>query len=228
MGPFILLAVLALALVGLAAYITYAVAKKRREAFATMARQLGLSYAAEDPFGVVSEPFALFEKGDGRGAENMLWGTWQDIQLRAFDYWYYEESTDSHGRTSRSYYRFDCAIVPIDAACVRLTITHETLFTRFADALTFHDIEFESEAFNKAYNVKSADKKFANDLIDGRMMNWLLAHGDGYSFEVVGDEVLCYCQKIQPAAFLPLLGTAKAFVDTVPEVVTSLYPRNSG
>jgi hypothetical protein len=145
MGPFILFAVLGLALVGIAAYITYAIAKKRREAFATVASQLGLSYAAQDPFNVIAEPFALFEKGDGRGAENMLWGTWQDIQLRAFDYWYYEESTDSHGRTSRSYSRFDCAIVPIDAACVRLTITHETLFTRLADALTFHDIEFESE-----------------------------------------------------------------------------------
>jgi hypothetical protein len=228
MGPFILFAVLGLAIIGAVAYITYAVAKKRREAFATMARQLGLSYAAEDPFNVVGEPFALFEKGEGRGAENMLWGTWQDLQLRAFDYWYYEESTDSHGRTSRNYYRFDCAIVPIDAVCVPLTITHETLFTRLADALTFHDIEFESEEFNKAYNVKSADKKFANDLIDGRMMNWLLAHGDGYSFEVVGDEVLCYCQKIQPVAFLPLLGTAKAFLDTVPKVVTSLYPRDSG
>ncbi|MDP9330953.1 MAG: hypothetical protein M3P11_09985 [Actinomycetota bacterium] len=228
MASFILIAVLALALVGAVAYITYAVAKKRREAFATMARQLGLSYAAKDPFNVIAEPFALFEKGDGRGAENMLWGTWQSLELRAFDYWYYEESTDSHGRTSRNYYRFDCAIVPIDAACVRLTITHETLFTRLADALTFHDIEFESEAFNKAYNVKSADKKFANDLIDARMMSWLLAHGDGYSFEVVGEEVLCYCKKIQPAAFLPLLGTAKAFLDTVPKVVTSLYPRSSG
>jgi hypothetical protein len=228
MGPFILLAVLALALVGVAGYITYFVAKKRREAFATMARQLGLSYAAEDPFDVIAEPFALFEKGDGRGAENMLWGTWQDLQLRAFDYWYYDESTDSKGHRSRTYHRFDCAIVPIDAACVRMTITHETLFTRLADRLTFHDIEFESEAFNKAYNVKSADKKFANDLIDGRMMNWLLAHGAGYSFEVVGDEVLCYCQKIQPAAFLPLLGTAKGFLDTVPKVVTSLYPRSSG
>jgi hypothetical protein len=68
------------------------------------------------------------------------------LDLRAFDYWYYDESTDSDGRTSRSYYRFDCAIVPIGAACPALSIGRETFFTRMAGALSFHDIEFEDDA----------------------------------------------------------------------------------
>jgi hypothetical protein len=220
--------VLAAAVAGGVVYVGYLIKKKRREAFAVMAAQLGLQYSPADPFGILSEPFALFEKGDGRGVENVMWGSWQGIELRGFDYWYYEESNDSKGGRSRSYSRFDCAIVPVDATCVHLTITHENLMTRLAGALTFHDIQFESEAFNRAYNVKSPDKKFANDLIDARMMTWLLQSGLGYSFEVVGDEIICYCKKLQPAAFLPLLGTAKAFVEHVPDVVHSLYPRNTG
>ena len=217
---------LGLVVVAGAAYLSYLAKQRRREAFATMAQQLGLSYSMQDPFGLLSEQFALFSKGDGQGMENVVYGVWQGIDLRAFDFWYFERTSDGKGGSSKTYYRFDCAIVPIDAACMRLTITHENVLTRLADALSFHDIEFESEDFNKAYNVRSADKKFANDLIDARMMQWLLADGRGYSFEIIGSEVLCYTSKIAPLAFVPLLGTAKGFLEHVPEVVHSLYPVN--
>jgi hypothetical protein len=219
---------LVLIVVGGVGYLAYLAQKKRREAFATMAQQLGLTYAIQDPFGLVSEPFALFSKGDGQGVENVMWGVWQGINLRAFDFWYFERTSDGKGGTSKTYYRFDCTIVPIEAACMRLTITHENVLTRLGSALSFHDIQFESEGFNKAYNVKSADKKFANDLIDSRMVQWLLADGAGYSFEIIGSEVLCYTKKIAPLAFVPLLGTAQGFLEHVPTVVHSLYPLNPG
>ena len=114
----------------------------------------------------------------------------RSIDTKAFDYWYYEESTDAKGHTSKTYYRFDCVVVPIDAACSPLTIDNENVLTRLADALSFHDIEFESEDFNRAFNVKSPDKKFANDFVDARMMQWLLQNGKGTAFEVMGDRLL--------------------------------------
>ena len=129
---------------------------------------------------MLAEPFALFQKGDGRGIENVLAGAYQAVDVKAFDYWYYDESTNSKGQTSKTYYRFDCVIVPIDAACSPLTIDNENVLTRLADALSFHDIEFESEDFNRAFNVKSPDKKFANDFVDARMMQWLLQNGEGH------------------------------------------------
>src|SRR5207245_6873385 len=92
---FALLFVLVAAVAGGVVYVGYLVKKKRREAFAVMAAQLGLQYSPADPFGILSEPFALFDKGDGRGVENVMWGVWQGIDLRGFDYWYYEESNDS-------------------------------------------------------------------------------------------------------------------------------------
>jgi hypothetical protein len=104
-------------------------------------------------------------------------------------------------------------------------IEHENLGTRLATALTFHDIQFESEAFNKAFYVKSPDAKFANDFVDARMMDWLMAHAAGFSFEVDGDELLCSCKRIEPTAIVPLLGTANAFREQIPRVVYSLYPR---
>jgi hypothetical protein len=221
---FILILVLGVTAVGLVAYLSYLSTKKRRLGFQAMARQLGMDYSLQDPFGLLGYPFALFQKGDGRGIENVLSGSWQEIETRAFDYWYYEESTDSNGHRSRSYYRFDCAIVPIQAACPALSIDHETFLTRLADALSFHDIEFEDETFNKAFNVRANDPKFANDLVDARMMTWLLAHAGDLAFEVVGNRVLVAGPKIQPTEIVQVIGTAKAFIDQVPKVVFSLYP----
>jgi len=210
-----------------AIWVSYYLKKKRREGFAFAATQLGLQYAPEDLFGTLAEPFALFEKGDGRGVENVVWGRWQDLEVRLFDYWYYDESTDSKGNRSRTYHRFNCVIAPVDAACSRLVIEHENLGSRLASALTFRDIQFESEEFNRTYLVRSPDAKFANDLIDARMMEWLLANGDGYSFEVEADRMLCFCRKLGPMEMVPLLGTAKAFRENIPRVVYSLYPRTS-
>jgi LemA protein len=202
----ILILVGGVALVGLIGYLSYLSTKRRRLGFQTMARQLGLSYSLDDPFGLLGQPFALFQKGDGRGVENVLSGVWHGLDLRAFDYWYYDESTDSEGRTSRSYHRFDCAIVPIGAACPALSIGRETFFTRMADALSFHDIEFEDEAFNRAFNVRGNDRKFANDLVDARMMQWLLEHGADYGVEVVGNRVLVAGPKISPTELVQLIG----------------------
>jgi len=198
--------------------------KKRQEELAFVAGQLGLSYAEDDPFDLLGEPFELLSRGDGQGVENVLWGTYQGLDVRAFDYWYYTETRNSEGHTSRSYSRFNAVIVPVGAACSNLTIANENVLTALADHVGLRDIGFESEEFNRTFNVKSPDRKFANDLIDARMMAWLLAQAQGYAFEVVGAQVLVYRKRLGPAEVVSLLGTAKAFVDHVPEVVYSLYP----
>jgi hypothetical protein len=210
--------------IGIAAYSYYA-KKKRREDFALVAKQLGMEYWPADPFGLLSEPFVLFGKGDGQGIENVLAGTYQGVDSKAFDFWYYEESTDSQGHRTKTYSRFDCVIMPIDAACSPMTVDNENLLTRLADALSFHDIEFESEDFNEAFNVKSADKKFANDFVDARMMAWLLQYGPGTSFETMGDRLMCFRHKLGPMEIVTLLGLSRSFLDHVPRVVYSLYSR---
>ena len=208
-----------------AVVLSYLAKKRRREGFALVATQLGMEYWPQDPFGLLSEPFALFQKGDGRGLENVLAGPYQSIDTKAFDYWYYEESTDGKGNTSKTYYRFNCVVVPIDAACSPLTIENENVLTRLADALSFRDVEFESEDFNRMFNVKSPDKKFANDLVDARMMQWLLRNGKGTAFEIMGDRLLSYRRKLSPMEIVTLLGISKAFLDHVPRVVYALYAR---
>jgi len=208
---------------GVAVYVSFYLKKKRRQELQMMARQLGLQYSLNDPFGLLAYPFTLFQKGDGRGLENVLAGTWQDMEVKEFDYWYYEESTDSEGHTSKTYYRFSCVVTGIDAACSPITIERENLFTRMADSLGFRDIEFELEEFNKKFQVKGKDRKFAHDLVDARMMQWLLGAGDQWSFEASGNEIMCFSKRRRPAELVPLLGTLKDFREHVPRVVFELY-----
>ena len=153
----------------------------------------------------------------------MLWGSWQGVELVEFDYWYYTESTDSEGHKTKSYSHFSCAATEVDAALSPLTIGRESLLTRLADAVGLDDIEFETREFNDAFNVKSRDRKFANDFVDQRMMAWLLSTAEGFSFETSGGWLLCFSGRRPPTDLIPLLGTLKAFRDQVPRVVYDLY-----
>jgi hypothetical protein len=206
-------------LVAVIGYLAYAMQRARRQGFSQTAAQLNLSYSRDDPLGLLGYPFTLFSKGDSRTLENVVFGAWQEVEVVAFDFTY----TEGSGK-SQTDYRFDCAIVPIEADGPRLLIEHENLLTSFAGALSFHDQQFESEAFNQEYRVHCEVPKFASDVLDGRMMQWLLDNGAGYLFEVVGDRVLVAGPRIQPAELLGLLGVTRGFTQHVPKVVSSLYP----
>lgn len=172
--PFLFFLVFLAAAAAIAYYQHQRKLERQREMAAVAASQ-GLDFSVHDPFGTLREPFSLLARGDGRGVENVLWGVWHGLEVRAFDYWYYEESTDSKGHRSKSYHRFDCALMLVDARCPRLEISNENVFTRLADALTFRDIEFESEEFNRRFTVKCPDRHFATAFCDARMMAWLSA-----------------------------------------------------
>ena len=206
-------------LVALIAYLAYTAQRARRQGFQQMAAQLNLSYSQQDPLGLLGYPFTLFGKGDSRKLENVLSGTWQEVDVIAFDYRY----TEGSGK-SQTDLLFDCAIVPIEADSPRLLIEHENMLTSLAGALSFHDQQFESEAFNQEYRVHCDVPKFASDVLDARMMEWLLENGSGCFFEVVGDRVLVAGPRIKPAEMVWLLGVARGFALHVPKVVSSLYP----
>jgi hypothetical protein len=56
-----------------------------------------------------------------------------------------------------------------------LIIRPEHFFDRFAGVFGFDDIDFESAEFSKSFFVKSRDRRFAYDVIDARMMEFLMA-----------------------------------------------------
>lgn len=215
----VLVAVVAIA-VAVASYLTK---QKRRESLATFGLRRGMEFSHADPYGIDHLPFRLFGRGDGRGCENVLSGTWEGLAVREADYWYYDENTDSKGNSSRTYHRFSLVVADIDAHLPHVCLEQENLFTRISDHLGFRDVEFESEDFNGRFQVRTADREFAFKLIDARMMAWLLSTGKSYGFEVNGGHALVWSDRLSPERLVPLFMVTKGFVEQVPRLVWGEY-----
>ena len=215
------LAILAGLLVG--AWFGYYKRQRRRNELRLLARQLGLGYSVWDVFGLMTEPFDLFFRGDGRRFENVLYGTWQGVEIKEFDYSYYEKTESSNGGSRKTWHHFSCVLLETDLSCPHLTVVPESFWTRLADSVGLRDIELELEEFNRAFTVRSDDRRFAVAVMDARMMRWMLEAGPGWSFELLGRRILCFAKRRKPFELIPLLGTAKRFHESIPRVVRELY-----
>ncbi len=202
--------------------------RKRREEIHQLAAQLGMTYSRYDSTGIVRLPFDLFRMGAGQGVENVLSGVQGDAPAFLFDYWYYTETRDSKGQVSRSYNHFSCAMVEMGGRFPNLSIAPEGLLTRLADGLGMRDITFESEEFNRRFEIKSDNRKFAFDLIDARMMEWLLANSGKARWEISGSYLLCAVSRIPIASWPGLADRPRLLQENIPRVVWSLYGPGGG
>jgi len=155
-------------------------ARKRREALAVMALRLGLDYreAADrslaDRFGFLN----ALAQGSNRYAFNILAGHYQGREVLVFDYHYETHSCDSKGRQQTHHHYFSFFILLLPQSFPELRITREGWLSKIAQAFGYDDIDLESAEFSRAFCVRSKDKKFAYDVCNGQMMEYLLANRD--------------------------------------------------
>ena len=151
--------------------------KKRREAFLVIAHRLGLRYRDRDNSMDSCYPFLdALQQGDDRYAFNILEGTYRGHPVQAFDYHYETHSRDSKGRKQTDHHYFSYFILEQELSFPELRIYPETLLSRFGQMLGFDDIDFESAEFSRAFTVRSKDKRFAYDICNSAMMEYLLRH----------------------------------------------------
>jgi hypothetical protein len=215
----VLIVILIVVAAGVGIWWTWYARQKRREAIVQFGLQYGLEYSRVDPYGLLGSGFRLFRLGQGRKIENVLSGSFQGLPVKEADYAYYEESTDSKGNRTKTWHYFSVVIAEIGIAVPEVSIEKENLLTRLADHLSFHDIQFESEDFNRMFNVRAGDKEFAYKLVDARMIQWLLSTGGAFGFEVKGPSLLVWSKRRKPDQLVPLLGSSKLFRDHIPRLV---------
>jgi len=168
-----------------AAIITLAVlgamaARKRREELAMLAARLGLNYRADEDYDMADrfEFLDALAQGSNRYAYNVLSGTHQGHEVLVFDYHYETHSTDSKGRHQTHHHHFSFFILMLPQSFPELRITREGFLSKIAQAFGYDDIDLESAEFSRAFCVRSKDKKFAYDVCNGQMMEYLLANRD--------------------------------------------------
>jgi hypothetical protein len=193
-GLIILVFAALVVLIIVGAYYSHQANKKRLAELTALAAARGWqfdsseNYSHEDRFG----QFALFTRGDDRYAYNTLLGemtfgeqAWP-VQMGDYHYKTTSRSTDSKGRTHTTTHHHYFSYVLIETPFVEapeLFIRREGFFDKVAGFFGFDDIDFESSEFSSRFVVKSADKRFAYDVIHPRMMEFLL-EGDPPTIEL--------------------------------------------
>lgn len=155
-------------------------ARKRREGLFALAQRLNLDFDAGRDFGIPGRFGFLkqLDQGDNRYATNVLSGNFRQNEILAFDYHYETYSTDSKGNRTTEHHWFSFFILTLTAAFPDLTIRRENFFIKVAEVFGYSDIKFESAEFSKTFCVRSPDKKFAYDVCNTQMMEYLLANRD--------------------------------------------------
>ena len=110
------------------------------------------------------------------------------------------------------------------AECPRLAVTAEGILTTLADLAFMPDQDLELEAFNRAFEVRADDRKFASDLLDPRMVGFLVERAAGCIVETVGNRILVARPASEPPDMEALLLLAVGVAERVPSAVRALYP----
>jgi hypothetical protein len=115
-------------------------------------------------------------QGENRYAFNLLQGTYQQQTLFVFDYHY--QTNDGQEVQHRFFTIFMLIIKETFPKICIGTERSDALFSRMAESVGGEDIKFESAEFSRIFRVRSRDKKFAYDVCNPQMMEYLLANPD--------------------------------------------------
>jgi hypothetical protein len=198
--------------------VSYIKAWERREAMAAVAAKLGLRFAPAKNRDIPRRYCFLdkLRKGSNRYAFNILSGSYKGYDLILFDYHYQTGSgEDAH------HYRFSFFILHLTVSFPELVIGPEGVLSKIAQAIGYDDIDFESHEFSRKFCVRSRDKKFAYDVCNARMIEYLLSNTD-LSIEIEGNALAISLRtRLAPEDIEPNLNRLIAVKSLMPEYLFS-------
>jgi len=214
--PLIIVGVIAVIVV--VVVIGYISARKRREAMRAAAARLGLRFQPRKDRGLARQYRFLdkLRQGSNRYAFNILSGSYQGHNVMLFDYHY---QTGSGKNTHHHYFSF--FILQLPMSFPELVIDKEGFFSKIAQAVGYDDIDFESHEFSRKFCVRSADKKFAYDVCNARMIEYLLSNTD-LSIEIEGDSLaISFRRRLAPEQIEPNLNRLITVRSLIPDYLFS-------
>jgi hypothetical protein len=213
----------AIALIVVFVVLGYISARKRREAMAALGARLGLRFDPNKNYELAQRYRFLtkLRSGSNRYAFNILAGNYQGHDVTAFDYHYETHSTDSKGRHRTHHHYFSFFILHSSASFPELVIGREGFFSKIAQAFGYDDIDFESHEFSRKFCVRSQDKKFAYDVCNARMIEYLLSNTD-LTIEIERDALtVSFSRRLAPEHIEPNLNRLITINSLMPDYLFS-------
>ncbi len=200
MPPVVLALFFCLIVVG--GWYAWQVEKKRRQGFQRWARQNGWIYDHRRN-ATLRRQYSFLDRlqiGHSRHASHHLEGQWENYPATAFCFRY----TTGSGK-HQQVHSLGVVLLHLERSFPELRIYPENVLSRFGQFLGFEDIDFESVEFSKSFTVRSADKKFAYDFCNTKMMELLLQHRQS-AIELEFDTLALFVPRyLQPADLPPML-----------------------
>jgi hypothetical protein len=195
---------------------------RRRQAMARFARKYGFDFRAKDAK-AMSGDFRLFGRGDGSAARNALSGIWRGVQVKTLDYDYFGTKASWGFYRVKRWRRFSVGIMELGASVPSVITELNGAAGLSSDYMGFHDVQLESEDFNRRYHVTCDDREFAYKFFDGQMLRWLLAQQELLETEVLGRRALVAMTRLEPEQMGSLLDAAAGFYTHLPSVARQKY-----
>jgi hypothetical protein len=239
--PGVVYVIAAVVAVGLAAYLLGARRRggARDRAIARLASGHGWRYSSADPAGLGEMRFRSFAGSKHALVTNVVTTDGGRGAVRAFDYaLMFERAYESDrplslaladevfgmdgeptGRVAHTYTkRRTGAVARIDAFLPALAATPASLVTRAFEGVGVSDHDFESVEFNRQWDVRCGDERFAWLFCDSSMIDLILELGRGVSVETFGNYV------VFTRELLAEPDDVMRFVDLVAQVPSILNP----
>lgn len=190
--------------------------KKRAEQAALTANTLGLTYARGDVVGLLRSGHEFFRKGDKQEIRHTVYGDYKGHRVVLVDFISINVSTNAQGQRSESRHPYSVALAEFDTRFPALGISPEGLGQKLFNTVgVSRDVQFESEAFNRTFKVKSTDERFPYVVIDAAMIDHLMSKQVGAHFELLGTDVLLISEKLDWSQMASLLEQLLDFCDHI-------------
>jgi hypothetical protein len=172
-GGSLLVAIVIILIVGFGV-VRWQLHKRKIATFRAFAAQRGWIYAERDPS--LTERFlgTPFGQGHGKRAEHVLAGQHRGRPLVAFEYTYKEWRGNRDKRRTVTYTHTVVAL-GTPAARPTLELGRAGLGRKLLGLVGIRDLQLESDEFNKTFQIRTEDDRFAYAVLHPRTMEWMLA-----------------------------------------------------
>lgn len=221
---------------------------RRDRTIERLALARGWRYQRDDPAGIGDLRFTMFSGARGAHVTNVVTPDAPKSRVRGFDYSLLVERTARRnesalvGSLADSVFDVDGdrdgpsvvheptrrrtgAVVRLDAFCPSLVAAPASMLSRAIETAGARDLDFESVAFNRGWDVRCADLRFAWLFFDASMIDLVLELGHGVSVETFGNYVLFTRDLLSdPASMLSFVSIVARVPDLVNPLVRQEYP----
>ena len=204
-------------IVGVLAWFAWKEEKRRRKRLEEWAVRNGWLYseAKRKDLDHTYPAQKLFGKGHSRFGRNFITGKFRGMEVACFDY----EYTTGSGK-NRHTHRHGVVILDLEHPVIPLTIRREHALDRVGEFLGADDIDFESAEFSRTFYVKSADRKWAYDVIHTRTMDFLLKSAGDFSIAFGHNEIAVFRSgNCQPDQYEKAVKLAHGLYELIPDFV---------